>query len=446
MTGMWNFKWIFCCLCLVTFGSGSEVSFSGDNKITGEPASMDADGVILLITPHSDQPIKLQADKVSKIDFGKSEQITEPPQQNLTLVNGDSFPVNIRGLDNKILQINTPLLGDLDIPREMIDSLDVGLFAKKSIYSGPKQISEWKNSVDEVSKWQMENGSLVASGPGLLYRDVKLPENYSVRFKASWENNPNFRFYFGDPMNYSGKAVNRYYIQYGNAGMEIKRESTGKTRYSTVAVIPRKPQEFTSKELWIEVRVTRKSGRLDLYLNDKLEGRYADPFPDLPNGTGISFGAQAADENKLRISDINISDWEDHGDRHRTEERGDGKEDAVIGRNGERFGGNLLSITNGPNGAIYRFKSNFQAEPIELPESEVSSIHFKNTTDVHIKNFDGLSLFLQGRGNMRVSKCIFNESTIDVTHPLLGDLKINRTAISRLERSTQIKSNPSKEK
>jgi hypothetical protein len=177
-----------------------------------------------------------------------------------------------------------------------------------------------------------------------------------------------------------------------------------------------------------------------------LEGRYADPFPDLPNGTGISFGAQAADENKLRISDINISDWEDHGDRHRTEERGDGKEDAVIGRNGERFGGNLLSITNGPNGAIYRFKSNFQAEPIELPESEVSSIHFKNTTDVHIKNFDGLSLFLQGRGNMRVSKCIFNESTIDVTHPLLGDLKINRNAISRLERSTQTKSNPSKEK
>jgi hypothetical protein len=446
MTGMWNFKSSLFFGCLASLVGAAEVSFSGDNKITGEPTSMDADGVIILTTPHSDQPIKLQASKVSKIDFGKPDQMIETPQQNLTLANGDSFPVGIRGLDDKTLQITTPHLGDLDIPREIVASLDIGIFAKKSIYSGPKQISEWKNSVDEVSKWQMENGSLVASGPGLVYRDVKLPENYSVRFKASWENNPNFRFYFGDPMNYSEKAVNRYYIQYGNAGMEIKRESTGKTRYSTVAVIPLKPQEFSPKELWIEIRVTRKNGRLDLYLNDKLEGRYADPFPDLPNGTGISFGAQASDENKLRISDVDVSDWEDHGDRHRGEDRGDGKEDAVIGRNGERFGGNLLSITNGPNDAIYRFKSNFQAEPIELPESEVSSIQFKNTTVVDIKNFDGLSLFLQGRGNMRVSKCIFNESTIDVTHPLLGDLKINRAAISRLERSTHTKSNPSKEK
>lgn len=442
MTGMLNFNLILCYLCLVTFGSGSEVSFSGDNKITGEPVSMDADGVIMLTTPHSDQPIRLQAGKVSKIDFGKSDQIIETPQQNLTLVNGDSFPVNIRGLDHRILQINTPHLGDLDIPREMIDSLDIGMFAKKSIYSGPKEISEWKNSVDEVSKWQVENGSLVASGSGLVYRDVKLPENYSVRFKASWENNPNFRFYFGDPMDYKGKAVNRYYIQYGNAGMEIKRESTGKTRYSTVAVIPREPQEFASKELWIEIRVTRKGGRLDLYLNDKLEGRYVDPFPDLPSGTGISFGAQATDENKLRISDIDISDWKDHGDRHRTEERGDGKEDAVIGRNGERFGGSLLSVTHGPDGAIYRFKSNYQADPIDLPESEVSSIRFKSTSGVNIEKLDGLSLFFQGRGNIRVTKCTFNESAIDVTHPLLGDLKINRPAISRMERHAHAKPNP----
>lgn len=446
MTGTWNFKFSLCFSCLASMLGAAEVSFLGDNKITGEPTSMDADGIIILTTPHSDQPIRLQANKVSKIDFGRPDQMIETPQQNLTLANGDSFPVGIRGLDDKTLQITTPYFGDLDIPRELVASLDIGMFAKKSIYRGPKQISEWKNSVDEISKWQIENGSLVASGPGLVYRDVKLPENYSVRFKASWEHKPNFRFYFGDPMNDSEKAVNRYYIQYGNAGMEIKRESTGKTRYSTVAVIPRKPQEFTSKELWIEIRVTRKNGRLDLYLNDKLEGRYADPFPDLPNGTGISFGAQATDENKLSISDIDVSDWEDHGDRHRSEDRGDGKEDAVMGRNGERFGGSLLSITNGPNGAVYRFKSNFQAEPIDLPESEISSIHFKNATDVNIQNFEVLSLFLQGRGSMRVSKCSFNEKSIDVTHPLLGDLKIKRNAISRLEKSTDNKSNPSIEK
>lgn len=456
MTGMWNFKFSLCYLCLVTLVSGAEVSFLGDNKITGELTEMDAEGVVSMTTPYSEQSIRLQADKIVKIYFGKSAQKYDLPKQNLTLINGDSFPIDIRGLDDKALRITTPFLGDLDIPRQMIQSLEIGLFAKKTIYNGPNQISEWQNSADEVSKWEVINGSLVASGKGMIYRDMKLPENYSVRFKISWEDNPNFRFYFGDPTDYSakttigGKAVNRYYIQYAKAGMEIKRESSSKTSnktsYSTVGLIQRSPQEFVKKELLIEVRVNRKEGRLDLYLNDILEGRYADSSPDVPSGTAISFSAQATDENKLSISDIEVSEWDISGDRFRSEERGDTKEDSVIGRNGERFGGRLLSISNGDKGMVYRFKSNYQEEPKDLPEFEVSSIYFATVSDVEFEKLDGFSLFFQGRGSIQVSKCIFNESSLSVTHPLLGEIQINRNAISRLERHTDTNPKTSKDK
>ncbi len=453
---MWNFKLSLCYLCLVTLVSGAEVSFLGDNKITGELTEMDAEGVVSMTTPYSEQSIRLQADKIVKIYFGKSAQKYDLPKQNLTLINGDSFPIDIRGLDDKALRITTPFLGDLDIPRQMIQSLEIGLFAKKNIYNGPNQISEWQNSADEVSKWEVINGSLVTSGRGMIYRDMKLPENYSVRFKISWEDNPNFRFYFGDPTDYSakttigGKAVNRYYIQYAKAGMEIKRESSSKTSnktsYSTVGLIQRSPQEFVKKELLIEVRVNRKEGRLDLYLNDILEGRYADSSPDVPSGTAISFSAQATDENKLSISDIEVSEWDISGDRFRSEERGDTKEDSVIGRNGERFGGRLLSISNGDKGMVYRFKSNYQEEPKDLPEFEVSSIYFATVSDVEFEKLDGFSLFFQGRGSIQVSKCIFNESSLSVTHPLLGEIQINRNAISRLERHTDTNPKTSKEK
>jgi hypothetical protein len=456
MTGMWSFKLSLCYLSLVTLGSSAEVSFLGDSKITGELTEMDAEGVVSMTTPYSDQSIRLQADKIAKIYFGKSAQLYDLPKQNLTLINGDSFPVDIRGLDDQALQITTPFLGDLDIPRKMIQSLEIGMFAKKTIYNGPNQISEWQNSADEVSKWEVINGSLVASGNGKIYRDMKLPENYSVRFKISWEDHPNFRFYFGDPTDYSakttngGKAVNRYYIQYAKAGMEIKRESfsktSGKTSYATVGLIPRSPQEFVKKELSIEVRVNRKGGRLDLYLNDILEGRYADSSPDVPSGTTISFSAQAEDENKFSISEIEVSEWDISGDRFRSEERGNTKEDSVIGRNGERLGGSLLSITNGDKGMLYRFKSNYQEEPKDLPESEVSSIYFATVPDVKFEKLDGLSLFFQGRGSIQVSKCIFNESSLSVTHPLLGEIQLNRTAISRLERRSIKNPNPSKEK
>lgn len=445
MTGISNFKFSLCCLGLATFVSGAEVSFTGDSKITGELLAMDADGVVSMVTPYSNQPIQINSDKIAKIDFGKSDQKHDTPRQNLTLINGDSFPVEILGLDQKNLQISSPLLGELAVPREIIDSLDIGMFARKSIYNGPKQISEWQNASDEMPKWQIDNGILVTDGFGLIYQDMKLPENYSVRFKLNWENQPNFRFYFGDPMDYSGNSANRYYLQFARAGMEIKRESTGKRRYSTIALIARPPQEFTTKELWIEVRVNRKGGRLDLYLNDQLEGRYADPYPDIPSGTGIAFSAQSTAENKLWISEIEVSEWEDRGDRHRSEDRGDGKEDAVIGRNGERFGGSLLSIAAGETAKIYRFKSNFQQEPIDLPESEVSTIYFAKNPDQKSEKFDGLSLLFQGRGSLQISKCVFNDNTIQVTHPLLGELKLNRFAVSRLERRSINKSNTLKD-
>lgn len=444
MTGMWNFKFSLCCLGLATFASGAEVSFSGDNKLTGEIIAMDADGTISMNTAPSDQAIRLNADKIIKIDFGKSDQNFETPQQNLTLINGDTFPVEVRGLDNKALKISTPFLGELDIPREMIDSLDIGIFSKKSIYSGPKQISEWQNAKDEVHKWQFEEESLVTGGFGLIYRDMKLPESYSARFKVSWDNQPNFRFFFGDPMDYS-KSSNRYFFQFAKAGMEIKRETTGKLRYKTIANIPRLPQEFTTKELWIEVRVNRKIGRVELFLNDRLEGRYTDDNPDIPSGTGIAFSAQATEENKLRISEIEISEWEDRADRHRSEDRGDGKQDALIGRNGERFGGSLVSVTSAASGMVYRFKSNFQEEPLDLPDTEVSSIYFAKAPASKSEKFDGLSLFFQGRGSIQVSKCVFNENTLSVTHPLLGDLQLNRPAVSRLERRMVIKPNPTKD-
>lgn len=442
---MWNFKFSLCSLCFATIATGAEVSFTGDNKITGDLIAMDADGTISISTPYSDQSLQLKADKILKIDFGRSSQKFDTPRQNLTLINGDSFPVDIRGLDNKVLQVSSPFLGELDIPRELIDSLDVGVYAKKSIYNGPKQISEWTSTSDEITNWESRDGSLVSNGFGMIYRDMKLPDNYAVRFKVSWDAAPNFRINFSDPMDYSGNSANRYYLQYGRAGLEIKRESTGRVRYNPIASVKRLPEEFTSKELWIEIRVNRKTGRLELYLNDQLEGRYKDPHPNIPTGTGIAFSAQTSDENKLRISELEITEWEDQADRHRSEDRGDGKEDALIGRLGERFGGSLLSITSDKNGKVYRFKSNFQTDPLDIPDSEVSSVYFAKAPDAKPAKFDGLSLFFQGRGSIQVSKCVFNENTLSINHPLLGDLQLNRPAVSRLERRMAISPNLSEE-
>jgi hypothetical protein len=130
-----------------------------------------------------------------------------------------------------------------------------------------------------------------------------------------------------------------------------------------------------------------------------------------------------------------ILDWDDRGDRHQSEERGDGKLDSLIGRYGERFGGNLESIRAVGASTVYVFKSDFQREPLELPEEEVSTLFLggqgkpsKSTTT------GGLILGLRGQGSMRVSSCVLVGASVKVEHPLLGSLEFGREGISSLER------------
>jgi hypothetical protein len=84
---------------------------------------------------------------------------------------------------------------------------------------------------------------------------------------------------------------------------------------------------------------------------------------------------------------------------------------------------------------VYVFKSDFQKEPLELPEEEVSTLFLggqgkpsKSATS------GGLILGLRGLGSMRVSSCVIEGDSIKVAHPLLGSLEFGREGISSLER------------
>ena len=443
---MWNFNFSLCLFSIATFAGAAEISFVGNNKLSGELIAMDQDGMVTLSTPYATEPLKLNPEGIVKINFNKVSAAGETPKQNLTLINGDSFPVDVHSFDDKVLKISSPTLGNLDIPREIISSLNVGKFSSKSIYTGPNNISDWKDAKQEVTLWKGDNNAIFTHSSGTVYRDVKLPDNYSVRFKLSWEESPNFQFSFSDPMDYEAASMNRYFLQFNRAVMSVRRESTGRQRFFQIENIDRKPEEFTNNEVWMEIRVNRKKGSISLYINDQLQGTFEDKNPDLPKGTGISFTANATEKNKLSVSDIEVSEWEDNGAEPRVENRGDTKEDALISKDGERFGGRILSISEADGGMIYRFKSNFQENPIDLPEKDVSTVFFAAKPNAESKEPKGMRLYFQGRGAIQISKCVFTNETIQITHPLLGDLELNRVAVSSIERIKSSSSNTSTSK
>ncbi|MBC7980061.1 MAG: hypothetical protein H7Y36_05815 [Armatimonadetes bacterium] len=427
-----NFPWL---VILASSAFAADVSFTDDGKLTGEMIGMDDEGTITLVSPISIKPLVLQGARVKQVDFGISEKSSDVPSQRVRLINGDVLPAQVNGLDETTLRVSSPDLGKLEIPRKMVDSLQLGIFPERVIYTGPSDFTGWIRDGNGSRNWTIEDGKLLSAGPGNLSRELNLPENFIIRFELNWSSNPNFRLSFADPLQTAGDQADRYFLQFAGAGLEIKRESTLKNRYTPIVLLSRTPEQFPGNRMKLELRVDRSRGLIHLYIDDELEGRYSDPIPLIPKGGGIVLMSQAPDESKQSVGNIEVLVWDVQGDRHRSEERGDGEMDSLIGRYGERFGGILTKIRGSAEGAVYVFKSDFQEEMIELPEEEVSTVFLSSGgKEQPIDAAEGLILRLRGKGEMRVSSCVFEKDLVKVVHPLLGAMRLDRAGMTFLER------------
>ena len=425
----------------------ADVTLTGDGKLTGEVVAMDGSGTITLVSPFSSEPLLVNGSQVRSVDFGITEDGSAVPDQRLELVNGDILPIRVEGLNDTMLLAASPDLGSFSVPREIVDSVRLGVVPERVVYDGTDNTDGWIRDPGGARNWEIGNGRYLVTGQGMISRDLALPEKFIVRFQLDWNSHPNFCIFLAGPSTPPTERANRYYLQFSGSGFEIRREMMGNARYTPIALLSRTPEQFPGSSLKVEVRVDRKAGILKLYLNGQLEGRYTDPVADVPNGGQIAMLSQAPQDSEQTVSGLEILEWDDRADRHRSEDRGDGKTDSLIGRYGERFGGSLTRILKGESGMVYLFKSDFQKEPVELPEQEVSTVFFASADDgVRQDEPEGLILRLRGGGEMRVSACEFGGKTVKAVHPLLGKLNIDRAGITSIERREIPKAKPVKDR
>lgn len=410
----------------------ADVSLKGEGKLTGEITGIDAEGTITLVSPVSGSPLLLKGDQVEKVDFGTPAGEAILPDQRLELTNGDILPVKVTSMERGLLRVESPVLGLITIPREAVSSLQLGIIPKKTIYSGPTDFTGWNRVEGGGQAWDYdEQNGFVAKGHGTLTRDVGLPEKFILRFSFAWRNHPNFQFGFAEATAVKG---DRYLMEFGSSGLALFRESPNRAR-TPIVLLARRPEQFSERQMEVEIRGDRSRGLLELRINGDLEGRYTDPIQPIPMGSAVSLVSRAARESGQSVSEIRILEWDDRGDRHRSEERGDGKSDSLIGRYGERFGGKLEGIRSEGGSLVYRFKSDFQKKPLELPEEEVSTVFLGGAAKPSKSdNVGGIILNLREHGTMRLSSCVLNGDTVRVAHPLLGSLEFHRSGIASIER------------
>jgi hypothetical protein len=422
------------------------LSLATDARLTGTVRSINEAGVIELSTILSPDPVLLKSGSVSKVEFSASERRPAYPGMIVELANGDLLPVAVESLDEKNLNITTLDAGQLSVPRTLVKTLQIGVHQKKVIYSGPLSLEEWMQDGSENTQWKFSNKTLISNGPGSISRNIETPRQFILKFTLKWQANPRFRIYFADPLAAKGTAVDRYFLQYNSAGLEIKRESVKGQRFPTVINLPaRTPDQFPNNQIEVEIRVDRKASRIHLFINGEPEAAGVDPVGSAPVGNGITLISSASAGEVQEIRNLEILELDNAGARHRSEDRGNLKNDSLISRDEDRWSGHLTSIRKGAEGAVFSFKSDFQADPLELAEADVSTVFFANPQPSAPPPAKFFTLRLSGGGSLRVSSCTFMDSSITASHPLLGVLKINRDgvlAIDYLDSKTEPKLKP----
>ncbi len=423
--------------CAFGIASADKLTLTDDARLTGTIRSINEAGVVELASVLSPDPVLLKADAVEKVEFTAPESAPVPPGTLIELANGDLLPANIESLDDRNLTITTEDAGRLEIPRTALKSMQLGVHKRKAIYSGPKNAEEWSRGVDENKRWKFSGGSLVANGPATASRSFETPIQFILKFTLKWQANPNFQIFFADPLTPKVELADRYYLQFNGAGLEIKREASTGKRFQTVILLSRTPDQFANNQVDVEIRVDRKTSRLHLLLNGEPEAAGIDPVASVPQGRGVTLVNSSAAGLTQEIRGIEILELDNVRARHRSEDRGNTKEDSLISRDEDRWSGRLAGITKSPDGVVFSFKSDFQDAPLELTDADVSTIFFAQPENAPAPEADPpFALRLSGEGSLRVSSCTFSPDSVSARHPLLGQMTIRRSGVVAMERMT----------
>ena len=398
----------------------------------GRAGGCDAEGLAGQLSPES---LLLREGAVKRVVFEHVAERDDSFSNRVELTNGDVLAARIRSFDGEDLVVESPFAGEIRIPRELLKTLQLGIHQQEVIYEGPAGLEGWTPNGRDVDSWSSEDGVLRMAGGGSLSRELKLPQQFVVLFTLEWRNNPNFQFTFADPLLPTNSQCDRYVFRFAGNGIEVKRQASEGRRDTTIIPLYRTSELYPGNRLKVEIRVDRNNSMMQLFLNGEPEGRYNDPVPNVPTGNGISISSNSGGDGEHELSNIQVLSWNEESDRHRTEERGDVTMDSLIERRGDRYSGTLNSISPTGDRLAFSFKTDFLDTPVELPDTEISTIFFKSEENSRSTALnDSLVLRLQSDGFIHVSSCVFDGKRAKVTHPLLGELSFDRNGVLAVER------------
>jgi hypothetical protein len=400
------------------------LEFLNGDKLRGRLAGIEADGTVQWNHPEAKSVIQFNTRNLSKVSLdpnagrGKNED-----GFSVRLTNGNEIPGKLVSLDNENLTMTTWYAGTLTINRKMIASIRP-LRAGNLLYEGPVSIDEWTTGRGGAGKgWQYRDGSLVSSRPGLIGRDMKLPEMAKIDFELSWSGNLGLLVSLYAP-NVESYSSNCYLLQMNAGYIYLNRSSNrgGQNNLGQTQV-----DELSRKnKTRVGLRINKEQKTIALLLDGVLAKQWRDPGEFAGTGGGLAFYAQG--QGAMTISRLQITEWDGRMDDAGATDGPGPEQDTISLVNRDKVSGTIEKISDGK----LFLKSAFA--PLEVPLERLDRIEMAGQKIDAGKEEEGMvRIGLPNEGNILVKVDRMTRDRAVVTSPAFGKAEMRPEAFRSIE-------------
>lgn len=372
------------------------IRFANKDRIAGAPSAIAKDR-ILWSSPELARPAEFKLDQVIDLfrEVGPVAGEGGLHTAEVTLTNGDVLHGKLSGVNDTTIELDTAFAGRLLLRRAMVSTVNI-IQLPKVLFRGPESIDGWTLS---QKTWSFVNGSLRSEGAGSVAREIAVPDRCRIAFNLAWHPPLRFRFIaFSSQLDTENPTDGCQFVC-RQRWINIGRRDPAQQGIPNPIGNANVPELGDHDKARFEIFFDRKTGVVWL----KIDGRSIDFWTDpggKPEKPGNGFHFISEDSQPLKVSHIEVSDWdgvvdhpkdEDNGLEEEEEEDPDAKPkepeappaNRMLLRNGDSIAGEVLSIHDG----VMRVKTPFSE--LDLPVSRLKNLTLKAAAYEEAKLMNG---------------------------------------------------------
>ena len=283
----------------------------------------------------------------------------------------------------------------------------------------------------------MDGTDLQSNGRGSISRDMKLPEDFIFKFGIEWKTSPNIRIHFCTRSSVGANNKDGYYLSVNSQGLQLQRVVTNEddesARYLNLGRPNFRLDQLNSRKATIEMRISRSTRTVYLYINGDFTGLYTDPG-EAPAGSSVIFESQSSSRRQFKVNSIMLHEWDSKTRNLNREKHEKKSSDTIATDEGDLYTGEIRQRVHSDERALYQVKIDIADQAVPIPEKRCSALYFKKV-EIEKAPQSTFEAALHNGGRLCLSEIVIREKDLTAKHPWLGVLKIDRRILQELSSS-----------